>query len=103
MKKILLVALALCSLAVLVFGASDSERKAIARMLYGKIRVVSIGEHYKVKVVVLGEDLRVRVDDFADRPGRWRFVNIGEDYRVRFVDLGEDVRVRFVDLGEGPN
>ena len=103
MKKIFVIAFALCSLAVLVFGAGDSERKAIARILYGKIRIVSVGEDFSVRKVDLGEDLRVRVVELgADRPGRWRFVDVGEDYKVRFVDLGEDIRVRFVDFGEGP-
>ena len=106
MKKILAVAFALCSLAVLVFGASDSERKAIAKILYGRIFVVGRGDvsDYRVREVNHGEDLRVRVDDFANRPGRWRFVERGDvcDYRIQFVDSGEDIRVRFVDFGEGP-
>lgn len=106
MKKILLVALALCSLAVLVLGAGDSERKAIARILYGRIFVVGRGDvsDYRVREVDHGEDLRVRVGNFANSPGRWRFVERGDvcDYRIQFVDSGEDIRVRFVDFGEGP-
>lgn len=106
MKKIFLVALALFSVAVLVFGAGDSERKAIARILYGRIFVVGRGDvsDYRVRMVDHGEDLRVRVHDFANRPGRWRFVERGDvcDYRIQFVDSGEDIRVRFVDFGEGP-
>ena len=104
MKKLLLVALALCSLAVLVFGASDSERKAIAKIPYGRIRVVGsgYGDAYRVRVVDNGEDLRVRIINSGERlPGRWRFVDSGEDYRIRFVDFSEDVRVRFVDFSEG--
>ena len=106
MKRLVLVVLALWSLAVLVFGAGDSEREAIARILYGRIFVVGSGDvsDYRVRMVDHGEDLRVRVDDFANRPGRWRFVERGDvcDYRIQFVDFGEDIRVRFVDFGEGP-
>ena len=71
---------------------SPRERAAIARRLYGKIRVVGIGEDLRVRVVDLG----------ANSPGLWEFVDIGEDYKVRFVDIGEDITVRFVGIGEGP-
>lgn len=60
---------------------TDREfRQALARRLYGKIRVVSIGEDAKVRVV-----------------------GIGEDFKIRFVDIGEDITVRFVSIGEGPS
>lgn len=105
MKKILLVALALCSLAVLVFGAGDSERKALANVLFGRIRIVDWGGNNVVRVRIVdgAEDLRVRVvESGANSPGRWRYVTGGEDFRVRFVDGAEDLRVRFVSSGEGP-
>ncbi len=84
---------------------TDREfRQALARRLYGKIRVVSIGEDAKVRVVGIGEDLRVRVVSIGENsPGLWRYVDIGEDFKIRFVDIGEDITVRFVSIGEGPS
>lgn len=103
MKKILFVVAALFSLAVVVFGASDSERRAIARKLYGRIRFVDVGEDYRVRVVNVGEDLRVRIvwGAAANGCGQWLIRSVGEDYKVRIVDVGEDLRIRFVDVGEG--
>ena len=53
MKKILFAIVACFVLCVFAFGAtgSSAKRKEIARKLYGKIRVVSVGEDYKVHVV----------------------------------------------------
>ena len=94
--------------AVSLFHESESivrlpeERRAIAKKLYGDIKIVTAGADYEVRVVDAGADLRVKVVDAgALYPGRWRFVDAGEDYRVKFVDAGADIEVQFVNAGEG--
>ena len=101
-------AVALLSGAVSLFHESESivrlpeERRAIAKKLYGDIKIVTAGADYEVRVVDAGADLRVKVVDAgALYPGRWRFVDAGEDYRVKFVDAGADIEVQFVNAGEG--
>ena len=101
-------AVALLSGAVSLFHESESivrppsERRAIAKKLYGAIQVVDSMADYEVRVVDSGADLRVKVvDSGAFSPGLWRFVDSGADYRVKFVDHGADIAIKFVDSGAG--
>ena len=96
MKKLLF---ALFAFATVVLFASDS-RSEIAKKLYGRIRIVDIGEDYRVRRVEIGEDLVVNLSMDGTRPGAWKLVAIGEDYRVRLVDIGEDIRVRIRNFNE---
>lgn len=96
MKKILF---ALFAFASVVLFASDS-RSEIAKKLYGRIRIVDIGEDYRVRRVDIGEDLLVNLAMDGTLPGAWKLVAIGEDYRVRFVDIGEDIRVKIRNFDE---
>lgn len=100
MKKV--VFLLFLGIAVLLSGASERERTAKARGVYGRIRVVNHAEDFRVKVVNHAEDLRVRVvEHAANRIGRWMFVTHAEDFRVRFVDHAEDFSIKFVNHAEG--
>ncbi|WP_017863266.1 hypothetical protein [Leptospira santarosai] len=70
--------------------------------LYGRVRVVSIGEDFRVTVVRDGEDLKVESGMInPDSCGRWQFVNIGEDFKIRYVDLDADFTIRLVTNGAG--
>ncbi|EJP16949.1 hypothetical protein LEP1GSC037_2109 [Leptospira interrogans str. 2006001854] len=70
--------------------------------LYGKVRVVNIGEDFRVTVVRNGEDLKVETGMInPDSCGRWQFVNIGEDFKIRYVDLDADFTIRLVTNGAG--
>lgn len=56
----------------------------------------------KVKLVDIGEDLKVKIVDISpDRCGKVKLVDIGEDLKVKLVDIGEDLKVKIVDIGEG--
>ncbi len=70
--------------------------------LYGKVKIVKIGEDFKVREVIIGEDIKVKkVDISPDECGEWKFVEIDEDFKVRFVEIGEDFKIRFVDISPG--
>ena len=101
-------AVALLSGAVSLFHESESivrppsERKALARKLYGRIQIVDTAGDYRVQVVDAAPDLRVKiVDAFPNSPGEWKLVDTAGDYRVQFVHAFGDIRVKFVDAFPG--
>ena len=104
MKRKILFCL-LCGALCCVFafaGTSDSERKALARKLYGRIQIVDTAGDYRVQVVDAAPDLRVKiVDAFPNSPGEWKLVDTAGDYRVQFVHAFGDIRVKFVDAFPG--
>ncbi len=72
------------------------------KKLWGKVKIVTFGEHLKVKPVDFGENLKVRFRDFSPgKCGQWQIVSFGEDLKIRFVDYGEDLKIRIVEYGEG--
>lgn len=106
MKRKILFCL-LCGALCCVFafaGTSDSERKALARKLYGRIQIVDTAGDYRVQVVDAAPDLRVKiVSTPASSPGEWQLVDAAEDYRVEIVKGAEDICVMFVDYFPGVN
>jgi hypothetical protein len=107
MKKIFLIAIILI-ISVICSSYQKSDKDCQITIngatfpLYGKVKVVNIGEDIKVKVVNIAEDIKVKVVKIApDNCGLWQYVNIGEDIKIKFVDIGEDIKVKFVDIGEG--
>ena len=75
----------------------DEQHEPQEIPLYGKVKVVSIGETFKIRVVPIGEDIKVITKEFPSSCGEWQFIDIGEDFTVRFVEIGEDFTVRFVE------
>ncbi len=72
------------------------------KKLYGRVRIVNVGETFKVRAVSVGEDLRVQTSNMlATTCGRWEIVSIAEDFSVRMVDMGEDFSIRFVEVAHG--
>ena len=87
MKKLVLVLISFA----LPLAAAPTNCEWNGKKLYGKVKVVEIGEDIRVKIVEIA----------PDKCGKWQYVEIGEDLRVKFVEIGEDIRVRFVEIGEG--
>lgn len=118
MKKILLVVFSVFLLVAFAFGApSDRQRKAIAKKLYGCIYVEDnpVLADYCVYVEAnpVLSDLYVYVENhhplWADRSGRWYYVNNPAlaDFRICYVDnpVLADIGIYYVDYpeGSGPN
>ena len=76
----------------------DEQHEPQEIPLYGKVKVVTCGETFKVAVVPIGEDLKVKTKQFPSSCGEWQFVDIGEDFSVRFVEIGEYFTIIFVDI-----
>jgi hypothetical protein len=103
MKKIILVLLlALIPSMSFAGGRIGQDCTSKGKKLYGRVRIVNVGETFKVKAVSLGEDLRVQTSNtLATTCGRWEIVSIAEDFSIRMVDMGEDFSIRFVEVGNG--
>ena len=68
--------------------------------LYGRVKIVTYGETFKVAKVPIGEDLKVKTSQIPQQCGEWQFVEMDEDFCVKFVEVGEDFTIRFVDVIE---
>ncbi len=66
--------------------------------LWGKVKRVDFNADVKIKVVRNLADLHVKiVDTMPDRCGRWKWVDVGQDFTVEFVDIFEDLKIKYVD------
>lgn len=103
LKKILILVLLSCFCAFALAGDGRFEKKALARGLFGKIRVKRTYESIPVCVVNGDEDLRVRVVTTSNpnHTGLWRFVDSGEDFLIHYEKDHSCLKVRFVQSGEG--
>lgn len=103
LKKILIPVLLSCFCVFALAGDGRFEKKALARGLFGNVRVRQAYNSIPVRVVTSGEDLRVRiVKSGANKTGLWRFVDSGEDFLIHFEpNNGTCLSVRFVQSGEG--
>lgn len=69
--------------------------------LYGKVKVVNIGENFRVRKVNNFGNIRVREVTFPEKCGQWKFVESLEDFKIKYVDSLEDFSVEFVNGLEG--
>lgn len=76
----------------------DEQHEPQEIPLYGRVKVVTYGETFKVAVVPIGEDLKVKTTKFPQQCGDWQFVEMDEDFSVKFVEVGEDFTIRFVEM-----
>eukprot|EP00009_Paramoeba_aestuarina_P003425 CAMPEP_0201521618 /NCGR_PEP_ID=MMETSP0161_2-20130828/15209_1 /ASSEMBLY_ACC=CAM_ASM_000251 /TAXON_ID=180227 /ORGANISM="Neoparamoeba aestuarina, Strain SoJaBio B1-5/56/2" /LENGTH=192 /DNA_ID=CAMNT_0047920281 /DNA_START=12 /DNA_END=590 /DNA_ORIENTATION=+ len=78
-------------------GGSGGSKKVDVDKVYGKIQFVKAGADYKVKEVKSYPDLKVsKVSSFADKPGKWKIVDYGADYKIQVVTYGADFTIKYV-------
>ena len=66
------------------------------KTVYGKVKVVSSNQDFKVKIVNSSEDISIIKTEHSPRnKGEWQFVESGEDIKVKLVSSGEDFTVKF--------
>lgn len=71
------------------------ECKCDEKILCGNVKIVEIGEDFRVRVVDIDPDLFVKTTIFPSKCGEWKIVDIGEDFRIKFVDIGEDFTIMY--------
>ena len=66
------------------------------KKVYGKVKVVSSNQDFKVKIVNSSEDISiVKTEHSPSNKGEWQFVESGEDIKVKLVSSGEEFTVKF--------
>lgn len=66
--------------------------------IFGKIKIVSSGEDYKVKKTNSSfADLSIKLVDSRPKSGEWQYVTSEEDYKIKFVTSGEDFSVKITE------
>lgn len=72
--------------------------------LQGRVRIKESFADYKVYVQDFNADVNVQiVGAFANKPGKWRFVQNNEDFSIQFVQnkARADFTINFVQLFPG--
>lgn len=78
-----------------------SQRKKLARSIFGQIEFVEYGEDARVRFVERDQDLRVRFrppNITGSYPGAWTLGQPGK-FRLKIVEYGEDFTASVVDSG----
>lgn len=102
MKKLILSVLLLAGMSLGGTGRIGEDCSFNGKKLYGKVKIVSYGEDFKILPAGYGEDLRVETVGYgAGSCGKWEIVTYGEDFKIRFVEYGEDFKIRFVSYNPG--
>ena len=102
MKKFIILFILLAAVGLNAVGKIGEDCTFNGIRLYGKVRIVSYGEDFKVLSGSYGEDLRVEpVNAGANACGKWEFVSYGEDFKIRLVTYGEDFIIRFTTYNPG--
>jgi hypothetical protein len=69
--------------------------------LYGKYRVVTFNEDFKIRETTF-PDLRVQKVDFNPTScGKWQEVTFNEDFTVRVVTFNEDIAIEYTTFNPG--
>lgn len=84
--------------ASLTTEGKSKTKKYRQKNIFGKIKIVSSGEDYKVKKTNSSfADLFIKIVNSRARSGEWQYVTSGEDYRIKFVTSGEDFSVKITE------